>query len=299
MHDIWNPWHGCQKKSEGCENCYMMFLDKVHGNGNSTQVIKTGSFRYPLSKNKDGLYKIKSGELIRVCMTSDFFVEGADLFREQAWEIIRKRSDVIFFLLTKRPERVLHCLPDDWADGYDNVFFNITCENQKRADERIPILRSLPFKHKGIMTAPLLGEINISDYLKEGFIEQVICGGENYTGCRPCDYDWVKYLSDQCQKTNTTFAFIETGTNFIKDHKTYNIPNKFIQTKMAYKSGLSYQGKKTNYILRDPLGWEIKENKLYQPKFTSVNCSQCGNRIICNGCPNCGKCKQLPPDESL
>lgn len=31
MHDIWNPWHGCIKKSEGCENCYMYYLDYKHG----------------------------------------------------------------------------------------------------------------------------------------------------------------------------------------------------------------------------------------------------------------------------
>lgn len=29
MHDIWNPWHGCVKCSEGCQNCYMYFLDRV------------------------------------------------------------------------------------------------------------------------------------------------------------------------------------------------------------------------------------------------------------------------------
>lgn len=29
MHDIWNPWHGCVKCSEGCENCYMYYLDKI------------------------------------------------------------------------------------------------------------------------------------------------------------------------------------------------------------------------------------------------------------------------------
>lgn len=23
MHDIWNPWHGCIKKSEGCDTCGM------------------------------------------------------------------------------------------------------------------------------------------------------------------------------------------------------------------------------------------------------------------------------------
>lgn len=31
MHDIWNPWHGCKKCSEGCKNCYMYFLDEQRG----------------------------------------------------------------------------------------------------------------------------------------------------------------------------------------------------------------------------------------------------------------------------
>lgn len=29
MHDIWNPWHGCVKCSEGCQHCYMYFLDRI------------------------------------------------------------------------------------------------------------------------------------------------------------------------------------------------------------------------------------------------------------------------------
>ena len=40
MHDIWNPWHGCRKVSEGCENCYMFFLDEQHGN-NGSEIYKT------------------------------------------------------------------------------------------------------------------------------------------------------------------------------------------------------------------------------------------------------------------
>ena len=44
-----------------------------------------------------------------------------------------------FFILTKRAERLKECLPDNWGDGYENVILNVTCENQKRADERIPL----------------------------------------------------------------------------------------------------------------------------------------------------------------
>ena len=134
MHDIWNPWHGCIRKSEGCDHCYMYFLDKMRG-GDGSQIYRTkAGFNYPLQKERSGQYKVKSGEMIRVCMTSDFFLQEADPWRPDAWDIIRARSDVIFFLLTKRPERVAECLPPDWGDGWENVFFNVSCENQKRAD---------------------------------------------------------------------------------------------------------------------------------------------------------------------
>ena len=217
MHDIWNPWHGCVKCSEGCAHCYMYFLDSQRGhNGAEIYRTKTG-FHYPLSRDRAGNYKVKSGEQLRVCMTSDFFLEQADPWRREAWEIMDQRRDISFFLLTKRPERVEKCLPYNWGDGWEHIFFNVTCENQRRADERIPILYSLPFKHKGIMTAPLLGPIEIEKYLAMGQIEQVICGGENYDGARPCDYDWVRSLHRQCANQNVTFCFIETGTNFIKD----------------------------------------------------------------------------------
>lgn len=291
MHDIWNPWHGCQKKSEGCQHCYMFYLDKQHNNKkDSTEVYKTNNMNYPLQKNKNGIYKIKSGEKIRVCMTSDFFVSAADKWRDEAWDIMRKRKDVIFYLLTKRPERVMECLPSDWEDGYENVFFNVTCENQKRAMERLPILKSLPFKHKGIMCAPFLGKIEIDDYLDMGFIEQVVVGGENYDGARPCCYDWVKSLYESCKKRNITFCFMETGSVFIKDGKKYYIPNKDVQSQMAFKSGLNFQGEKIEFKLYDDFFNEIDNDELYKPYF-GEKCEMCGSKIICNGCSKCGKCE--------
>lgn len=63
MHDIWNPWQGCVKFSEGCQNCYMYFLDSLHnGNENST-VTKTSAFNHPLSKLRDGRYKITAAPI--------------------------------------------------------------------------------------------------------------------------------------------------------------------------------------------------------------------------------------------
>ena len=290
MHDIWNPWHGCKKCSEGCQNCYMYFLDRMRNQDGSNIYRTKNGFRYPLQKNRQGKYKVQSGEMIRVCMTSDFFLAEADEWRPEAWDIIRQRPDVKFFLLTKRPERVVTCLPTDWGDGWDNVFFNVTCENQSRADERIPLLFQLPFKHKGIMTAPLIGAIDIEQYLQSGIIEQVLCGGENYDSSRPCHYDWVRQLSEQCRKYDVTFDFIETGSVFIKDGKTYHLPDKQLQAQQAFRSGLSHLGKPMQFHLVDDWGYEIPEENLYKPHHHPVTCRECGSRMTCNGCSDCGKC---------
>ncbi len=288
MHDIWNPWHGCRKISEGCQHCYMYFLDKMRDQDGS-RVYRTDGFDYPLRRDRHGRWRVKSGETLRVCMTSDFFLEEADSWRDEAWEIMRIRRDVKFFLLTKRPGRVKSCLPQGWGSGWENVIFNVTAENQRRADERIPLLLELPFKHKGVMVAPFIGPVDISRYLARGQIERVTCGGENYDGARPCHYDWVLSLGAQCRAAGVTFTFIETGTNFVKDGKLYHMPKKSLQSEMAFKSGVSFAGKPVKFRLTSELGFPIDEKELYVPHFCS-RCARCGSRPICNGCSGCGKC---------
>ena len=290
MHDIWNPWHGCVKCSEGCDHCYMYFLDGLREKDGADIYRTKSKFRYPIQKNKDGSYKIQSGEMIRVCMTSDFFLPEADPWRNEAWDLMRERSDVKFFLLTKRPQRVRDCLPEDWGDGWENIFFNVTCENQRRADERIPILLSLPMKHKGIMCAPFIGSVSIEKYLEDGQIEQVICDGENYDGARPCNFDWVKQLRAECVAAGVTFCFVGTGNVFIKDGKTYHLQGR-LQSEMAYKSGMNYMGRPMEWKLTDRFGLEIPAEELYVPHF-GRRCARCGSRPICNGCTDCGKCDE-------
>lgn len=266
----------------------MYYMDRLRGKYGGT-IYKTQNFRYPLAKDRKGRYKIKSGELLRVCMTSDFFLAEADVWRTDAWRIIQSRPDVLFYLLTKRPERVSGCLPSDWGDGWENVLFNVTCENQRRADERIPLLLQLPFKHKGVMCAPLIGPIDLSPYLSDGQIEQVICGGENYDGARPCHFDWVVALSNACQMHNVSFSFIETGTYFIKNGKGYRLPGKRLQSLMAHKACVNHVGRKPTYHLTDPMGFEISKNDRYKPVYRQ-HCHTCGGKQICNGCGNCPTC---------
>lgn len=296
MHDIWNPWHGCIRCSEGCEHCYMFYLDGLRGRDGSLVYRTKAGFDYPVQRTRTGAYKIKSGELIRVCMVSDFFLAEADRWREEAWDLIRERPDVKFFLLTKRPQRVRECLPEDWGVGWENVMLNVTCENQRRADERVPLLLDLPFKHKGVMCAPFIGPVSLEKYLGGGRIEQVVCGGENYDGARPCDFDWVRSLRAECAAHNVTFCFIETGTVFIKDGRRYSLPDKAVQSEMAWKSGMGFMGAPVKWDLRDRFGLPIPEGDLYVPRF-GPRCARCGSRPICNGCSDCGKCgpPRTPP----
>ena len=187
-------------------------------------------------------------------------------------------------------ERVRECLPPDWKDGWDNVFLNVTCENQSRADERIPVLLELPIRHKGLHCAPLLGPVSIGSYLDSGQIEQVACGGENYGGTRPCDFDWVKALREECVSRDITFCFMETGTVFIKDGTKYSIRSKQLQNSQAARSGMTYQGKPIHFELKDENGHLIPQEKLYIPHYAR-KCDECSFRILCNGCFNCGGCE--------
>lgn len=229
----------------------MFFLDRLHEKDGGDIYRVQSAFRYPLSKDKEGRYKVPGGSTLHVCLTSDFFLEDADPWRGEAWEIIRKRPDVKFFLLTKRPQRVRQSLPADWNGGWEHVMLNVSVENQRRADERVPILLSLPFKHKGVMCAPLIGTVSLRTYLDSGQIEQVICDGENYPGARPCHYEWVRSLRDECVRADVTFIFGGTGWRFVKDGRLYKIEKPGQAHEQARRSGLSYEGRSAVYNLAD------------------------------------------------
>lgn len=239
----WNPWHGCHKCSEGCQNCYAYFLDKRYGRDTNEVVKNKSNFNFPVKKDKGGHYKLESGSFVRVCMTSDFFLEEADEWRGEAWDFIRQRPDVTFSLLTKRAQRIKECLPDDWGDGWDNVTFSVSCENQKRLDERMPYLLEIPSKHKWVSLKPFIGEIEIDKYLATGQIEVVLAGGENYLGSRPLHYEWVKKVYDACVKYSVQLIFGQIGNVFITDGIERKIHNRTEQMVEALRSGLNYPPK--------------------------------------------------------
>ncbi len=232
----WNPWHGCQKISAGCTNCYVYRMDAKY-NKDSTIVTKTSSFRLPVIRNRAGDYKIASGEMFWTCFTSDFLIEKADEWRTEAWRMIRERSDCHFLFITKRIDRLAKVLPEDWGNGYENVTIGCTCENQDRADFRLPIFLSLPIRHRFIACEPILEKIDFTAHLSDK-IEEVVVGGESGYSARICDYEWVLAIREQCQAKNIPFTFRQTGARLRKDGKVYHIERK-LQHSQAGKAGIN------------------------------------------------------------
>ena len=143
-----------------------------------------------------------------------------------------------FLFLTKRIDRFMKCIPNDWNDGYDNVVVCCTIENQKNADYKLSIFKKLPIKHKCITAQPLLEKIDIEKYLDD--IELVVVGGESDFNARPFNYDWALSIREQCIRKNVDFEFRQCGTYTIKDGKQYKIQTKDL-AKQAKLANINYK----------------------------------------------------------
>lgn len=231
----WNPWHGCIKYSAGCQNCYVYRRDARY-ELDASQVKKNAAFDLPIRRARDGSYKLKGPGEVFTCFTSDFFLEEADDWRAEAWQMMRERQDLSFFFITKRILRFYERLPDDWGDGYPNVAVGVTCENQEKTDERLPFFKGLPIRHKRIICEPMLEAVTLEPYLDDG-IELVAAGGESGENARLMRFCWVLSLKEQCERHGVRFWFKQTGARFEKDGKVYAIP-RAQQMRQARKAGL-------------------------------------------------------------
>jgi protein gp37 len=192
-----NFWRGCTKVSTGCQNCYMFRGQRQHGNDPEI-VTRCGKqiWHQPFAKGKNAW---KPGDYVMACSWSDFFHPDADAWREEAWDVFRKRPDLIWVIVTKRIERAAECFPADWGDGWKNVILMVTAENQKRFLERGRILRDLPAIYKGFSAEPLLGPIEVEELIPDGqpnWINWIILGFESGPDARPGHPWWVIQVRD-------------------------------------------------------------------------------------------------------
>ena len=128
-----------------------------------------------------------------------------------------------------------------------NVWLGVSVENQRAADERIPLLLQAPAAVKFVSLEPLLGPVNLdlprcethdrehvafnpdiadecctecaangwSGELTSGMwldplndgVSWVIVGGESGPNHRPMDLDWARSIRDQCREAGVAFYF--------------------------------------------------------------------------------------------
>ena len=226
-------------------HCYIHKGDAKRGI-NTNDIVKTKDFCKPVEKLKNGSYKLKSG-IVYTCFSTDFLIQEADGWREECWKMIRQRADCTFLFLTKRIERFMECIPEDWDDGYEHVVVCCTIENQDNADRKLSVFQTLPIKHKCITAQPLIGPIDMEKYLDH--IELVVVGGESDRDARVLDYDWVLNIREQCIRKHVSFEFRQCGTHFIKDGKQYRLQKKDLCSQ-ARKANINYHGIGKERVLR-------------------------------------------------
>jgi protein gp37 len=171
-----NFWWGCLKVSPGCTNCYAETFSKRVGRNiwGPAQTTERWRTKGPWADCLKWDQKAKAEGVRRkvFCQSmSDFFEDHPQLpaWRTEAFEIIESFEWLDVQLLTKRIENVLEMVPQRWLDNWPaHVWMGTSVENQEYADKRIPELLKIPAKVRFLSMEPLLGPVDLNDYLFTG-----------------------------------------------------------------------------------------------------------------------------------
>lgn len=158
-------------------------------------------------------------------------------------DVIRQCDQCVIQLLTKRPEnfmgRMREVLDFNWKAWKGDhrywvtgpfhqwlaewqaqnvppkhIWIGVSCENQQRADERVPELLKIPAAVRFLSCEPLLGRIDLGYYCDEpdrhidhqfwspgirGGISWVIVGAESGPKRRAMELEWLADIVEQCK----------------------------------------------------------------------------------------------------
>lgn len=216
----WNPWHGCRKVSPGCANCYMFTEKRKYGQDPEDIVKSKTKFRDPL--------KWKEPSLVFTCSWSDWFIEEADDWRQEAYEVIIQTSHT-YQILTKRIDRLVR----DWSliptelHNDPRLWWGVSVENRKHGLPRIDALRAaLPQTENTFLSIePLLenlGPINLDG------IGWVIVGGESGFKRRELDIAALESVVNQCAQRGVP-CFVKQDSAFKSGQQGRIPPELFVR----------------------------------------------------------------------
>jgi protein gp37 len=239
-----NFWIGCTKVSPACDNCYAerdwdhRYSRVQWGPHGDRSPVKAGVQVVRKVQRGAADFIAKHGRKPRIFVNSlsDFADNHRSIdpaWRTKVWQLARECPDVILMILTKRPQNLAGYLPEDWGQGYPNVWLGTTVENQTEVDRDIPKLLATPAAVRFLSCEPLLGPVDLTrcagpngiqviDCLRgasrdpdwsdcSARIDWVIAGGESGPGARPMHPDWARSLRDQCAAAGVLFHFKQWG----------------------------------------------------------------------------------------
>lgn len=254
----WNFLSGCSRKSSGCENCYAEKMTKrlaAMGQAKYQGLLNDhGRFNGTIKFNEKDLLaplKWKKPRKVFVNSMSDLFHEKVkDEWLDKAFAVMALTPQHTYQILTKRPERMWEYFK--WHDStramqieaqaasirtglpakslgnvqwqkYDlaqlkNVWLGVSVEDQKTADERIPLLLQTPAAVRWISAEPLLGPVEIATWLWSAMSDDKTCGlnwcvigGESGPNARAFDIQWVRNIIAQCKAADVPVFVKQIG----------------------------------------------------------------------------------------
>ena len=233
--ETWNPVTGCTKVSPGCKNCY---AEGIAERFRGTPAFPNG-FDLTLKPDRlDQPSRWRKPRRIFVNSMSDLFHEDIDLaFLSEVYHEMFRNPRHEYLILTKRAERMARLLgisPDPrnpWGKRFGhtiqdtpNIWHGVSVENQHWAEERIPYLLQVPSAIRFLSCEPLLGPLDLSEWLPPSDVEYhpynlrppvtyrinspiswVIVGGESGPRRRPMEMQWARSIRDQCADAGVPF----------------------------------------------------------------------------------------------
>ena len=189
----WNPVSGCTQVSPGCGRCYAKALTERWGRDFSQITLKPHRLNEPA--------KYKQPSLVFVNSMSDLFHrEIPDEYLARVWQVMLDNTQHCYQILTKRPHRMAHKIRALGLPCPEHIWLGTSVENQTFADNRIPALTSVEAPIRWISAEPLLGHLDLSQWLKNGSLAWCVVGGESGSGRRPADPGWFRQIRDDCQR---------------------------------------------------------------------------------------------------
>lgn len=270
-----NPWLGCTKVSPACHGCYaeaMMDLryGRVEwgapGKGNGTRVrTSAANWKLPIKWNKEAGIAGTRPRVFCASLADVFDNQVSPEWREDLFELIAATPNLVWLLLTKRPQNIMKMIRESGAFDNQgrralpsNAALGTTCEDQQRADRNLTELLRAANELRPAFTfgsfEPLLGPIDISLYLRTvPALGWVIAGGETDQGkhkARPSHHEWFQSLRDQCARTNTPFHFKQWGEHMSETRLGTNIDLR----DLAPNESVAFGDGKTNHTVYTRVG---------------------------------------------